>query len=536
MVTGSFFVRVGCVSTSIVESIVNQGNTLYPVVDVFAGPGGLGEGFASFLNEEGKAPFVDAASIEQSSYPSKTLLLRHFLRSFPRGEFPEEYIQYMKSEIPLVDLFGKYPKHKASADRTVLRLSLSPNSHELVRGIIGARLRYKTKWVLVGGPPCQAYSLVGRSRMKGDPEFQNDIRHFLYREYLQIIVDHAPPIFVMENVKGLLSAKVEGKLVIERMLKDLKKPGLALGRIGDDLGYKLHSLTEKTTVERNIDPRSFLVRTEEFGIPQARHRVFIIGVRNDISINPGKLIPQKSPTLKQTISDLPRVRSGLSKSFDSLSTWRDTVEALDLATIRKQLNSGNSMENVIARLNAIVDGCTVRLKRQSKEYPLNPCSSQSASLFVHRTNLGVLNGHETRGHMPSDLHRYAFASAFAIVTGRSPKLVDFPECLVPNHKNVALGQKGKAFADRFRVQLPDRPATTITSHISRDGHYFIHYDPVQCRSLTVREVARIQTFPDDFKFEGPRTAQYHQIGNAVPPYLAMQIAQIVADVLDRADV
>ena len=134
--------------------------------------------------------------------------------------------------------------------------------------------------------------------------------------------------------------------------------------------------------------------------------------------------------------------------------------------------------------------------------------------------------------MPSDLRRYAFAASFAAVTGCSPKLADFPESLLPNHNNIALGRQGKMFSDRFRVQLRDRPSTTVTSHISKDGHYFIHYDPRQCRSLTVREAARLQTFPDNYRFEGPRTAQYHQVGNAVPPYLARQIAEIIAEILD----
>jgi DNA (cytosine-5)-methyltransferase 1 len=133
--------------------------------------------------------------------------------------------------------------------------------------------------------------------------------------------------------------------------------------------------------------------------------------------------------------------------------------------------------------------------------------------------------------MASDLRRYLYAATFAQEVGRSPKLADFPASLLPDHQNVHEGRRGKMFSDRFRVQLADNVSTTITSHISKDGHYFIHYDPVQCRSLTVREAARLQTFPDNYFFAGPRTEQYHQIGNAVPPKLAEQIAGIVAEVL-----
>jgi DNA (cytosine-5)-methyltransferase 1 len=134
--------------------------------------------------------------------------------------------------------------------------------------------------------------------------------------------------------------------------------------------------------------------------------------------------------------------------------------------------------------------------------------------------------------MASDLRRYLFAAIFAQETGRSPKLADFPAILLPDHQNVEEGRTGKMFSDRFRVQLSEQVSTTITSHISKDGHYFIHYDPAQCRSLTVREVARLQTFPDNYHFAGPRTAQYHQVGNAVPPQLAKQIAEVIAQVLD----
>ena len=135
---------------------------------------------------------------------------------------------------------------------------------------------------------------------------------------------------------------------------------------------------------------------------------------------------------------------------------------------------------------------------------------------------GVMN-HQARNHMPMDLIRYLFASTWAARENRSPKAVDYPKALAPNHKNWESGK----FADRFRVQLPGRPSTTITSHISKDGHYFIHPEPFQCRSLTVREAARLQTFPDNYFFEGNRTEQYVQTGNAVPPLLAYQLAKTV---------
>jgi DNA (cytosine-5)-methyltransferase 1 len=124
--------------------------------------------------------------------------------------------------------------------------------------------------------------------------------------------------------------------------------------------------------------------------------------------------------------------------------------------------------------------------------------------------------------MPSDLQRYLYASAYALVNKRSPKGAgEFSlKGLAPAHKNWETGK----FADRFRVQIANGQATTITSHIAKDGHYYIHYDPLQCRSLTVREAARLQTFPDNYLFLGNRTQQYHQVGNAVPPFLAKKIA------------
>ena len=154
--------------------------------------------------------------------------------------------------------------------------------------------------------------------------------------------------------------------------------------------------------------------------------------------------------------------------------------------------------------------------------------------WFHDERIGGVLNHQSRSHMNSDIHRYLFCSVFAQQHHRAPKLSDFPDELLPNHKNVDKGKIG-LFSDRFRVQLENSPATTVTSHISKDGHYYIHYDPTQCRSLSVREAARLQTFPDNYFFEGNVTQQYHQVGNAVPPLLARQLAETVYRIMEKRE-
>lgn len=506
----------------------------YPVIDLFAGPGGLGEGFASFLGENGEYRFRSAVAIERDEFAHRTLLLRHFVRCFRDGEAPDDYYNFLAGEISEQELFSLHPRQFQHAKNTALRISLGPGSHSTVRELIKGRLNDADRWALVGGPPCQAYSLVGRSRMMSRPDFARDERHTLYLEYLRIIADHRPPIFVMENVKGLLSATIEGKSAISRITGDLSDPGRAFGKKDLDLSYRLYSLSDEEPAGPGVDPRLFVVRAEEHGVPQARHRMFIVGIRSDLKVRPRILKRIKAPSVRDTIGALPPIRSTLSKGSKDPAAWLAEIR-VPATEIRRQLNGAPYATDVLQGLkeNQAIN-VTTPLESSSTKYSGRQ-SRHAALKGLVDSRLSVLTLHEARGHMASDLKRYFYAAVFAQRTGRSPKLADFPELLLPAHKNVGLGQEGKMFSDRFRVQLADQVSTTITSHISKDGHYFIHYDPAQCRSLTVREAARLQTFPDNYFFAGPRTAQYHQVGNAVPPYLARQIAEIVSEVLDSID-
>lgn len=504
----------------------------YPVIDLFAGPGGLGEGFATSMDDKGRRRFRSVVSIERDTFSHQTLMLRHFFRHFADGEAPDDYYDFLAGRITQAELYARHPVAHADAARSALRISLGVDTHTEVRRIIRSRLAGNNRWALVGGPPCQAYSLVGRARMKSDPEFATDEKHTLYLEYLRIIADHRPPIFVMENVKGLLSATIEGKSAINRIVRDLLQPATAIPDAPTDLAYRLYSLAEEAMAEGDVDPRLFLVRAEDHGIPQARHRMFIVGIRSDLKVRPTILRRMTAPTVRDTIGSLPAIRSGLSKEKDSRDAWLSAIRQISSMNIRGQLN-GATYAGLVARelkFEKLIDVRSPRFTSSTRYVVRRANHDVLRSLYDER--LPVLTAHEARSHMASDLHRYIYAATFAQEIGRSPKLADFPAKLLPDHQNVEEGRRGKMFSDRFRVQLADRVSSTVTSHISKDGHYFIHYDPAQCRSLTVREAARLQTFPDNYFFAGPRTKQYHQVGNAVPPKLAQQIAEIVSEVLD----
>ena len=470
--------------------------TPIPIVDLFAGPGGLGEGFSRV--DGGKA-FKIIVSIEKDPHAIQTLRLRAFYRAWVKSEekLPKAYFDLLsakneKEKTHAIAQLSELKEWKMAQDEA---LHLELGEHNLlIHAEIQKRLGEEKKWVLIGGPPCQAYSLVGRSRMQNHKGLKADDRHFLYREYLTVIEKFEPAIFVMENVKGLNTARVAGRPILPLILNDLRNAGIH--------GYELHSLEVEDGTLPSVTTDDFLIRAENHGIPQTRHRVIIVGVRKDMQIKPQPLALKKMVTVKQIISDLPTLM-GLdsSKNLDSYGPEKTGLPMIQVSGLRSKLpDSFKDLRDFLS--------------------PLSP----SLKRFI-------LN-HQARSHMLEDLKRYKWWAEQAEKNDRSPKLNDdnIPHKLLPKHENVTDGS-ALVFADRFKVQLANSPSGTITSHIAKDGHYYIHYDPRQCRTFSVREAARIQTFPDDYLFMGNKTQQYQQVGNAVPPYLAYQIGQRVYEAL-----
>lgn len=522
-----------------------------PVIDLFAGPGGLNEGFSSPV--DGHLRFKTALSIEMDQHAYLTLSLRAFYRYFIyRGkDVPQEYYQYISGDksITRERLFEMYPEAADVATKETICAELGGDSHEYTEDYFDKRiataLNGVDNWLLIGGPPCQAYSLVGRSRRLGglkndlknrdqaEKEFYSDHRHKLYRQYLRILAVHSPSIFVMENVKGILSSKLDGEYIFPKIIEDLKHPSESVNIYGwistNRHHYHILSFVTGKEPENFVD---YLIKSENYGIPQARHRVILLGIREDIwkNIN-GRINPLEAKdqvTVRDAIQDIPPLRSGFSKRKDGLTEWKAYLEQLEEMSFFTDLPE--QVRNTIATYNR------ARRKFQAERTSSQEYIAPQTSIWEADPDLKSYANHESRTHMDTDLYRYFYTAVMGELNGRSPQLRDFPPELLPNHRNVIrknVGEEQK-FADRFKVQRWDVPSSTVTSHISKDGHYFIHPDPLQCRSLTVREAARIQTFPDNYFFEGNRTQQYHQVGNAVPPYLAKQLAEIVYNILCRA--
>jgi len=475
--------------------------------------------------------------MERDATAHSTLRLRAFFRHFRDGEVPDAYYQYLRGEISRERLYSSHPVQAKASEDEAWQAELGIEPHDTVRARIAAALNGAATWALIGGPPCQAYSLVGRSRMArvSRDKFESDSRHVLYKEYLRILADHEPPVFIMENVKGLLSSTFKGEGIFDLILNDLRAPAASIGRANGG-EYRLYSVVERVGRQPTLwpAPSDYVIRCEDYGIPQARHRLIVFGVRSDLAGFPASFdLDRLEPVpAAKAIDDLPRLRSGLSKSPDSDDAWHSVVQGAVENWRHDKAFCGPELAPVLRKAEQLSKNLTrPRAKRGARFIKTIKRPAYRPDWFIDDRLGGVCN-HETRGHISQDLVRYYFACSFAQVYRRSPTLKDFPRDLLPVHQNALDALNGNLFSDRFRVQLRNRPATTITSHISKDGHYFIHYDASQCRSLTVREAARLQTFPDNYFFEGPRTAQYVQVGNAVPPMLAQQIATRVLTVLD----
>lgn len=507
----------------------------YGVVDLFAGPGGLGEGFAS-LQRDGEHPFRIGISVEKEKSAHRTLMLRAFVREVVRktGRLPVQYPEFHAGLVVEPDWRDIDAAAWDHAQREAQCLELgTKKAASIINGRIDEISRSHADTVLIGGPPCQAYSLVGRARSRGNRDYrpEDDERHFLFREYIRVLDRLRPAAFVLENVKGVLSSRVGSRQIFDEILEDLS----SLGGAGPQL-YQLRALSlegNRLGLSRIEDSSEFIVRAEQLGVPQKRHRVIIIGIRSNLAsaadLASLEMLETRQVTVEEAIGDLPKLRSGLSRTADGGESWIEVV--LEAAKRLRQIHIDVNDKAMAAAFHKVTSGLRQngRRPRHSRQLPPNyGKASEPLKSWLENEHLLALAQHESRGHMPADLQRYLFASVFGSVKGHCAKKKDYPDALAPDHRSWERG----VFSDRFRTQLAHEPSTTIVSHISKDGHYFIHPDPTQCRSLTVREAARLQTFPDDYLFLGNRTQQYVQVGNAVPPYLARQIAQLLLRVLE----
>ncbi len=508
------------------------------VVDLFSGPGGLAEGFAALPSADRQCNFNIALSVEMNDAAHRTLCLRNFLRKFPVA-FPTEYYDFLNGDLTQEPEWSKlYEQEWEEAYNETLCLKLGTVEANTVvqRRVKQIRANHGDKTVLLGGPPCQPYSVVGRARNVGNAKYDaaKDERQSLYKEYARILTELQPSVAVMENVKGMLSARHLDSSIFPEVMRSLANAG---GKNRYRL-FPLCSTNENRTWDEGLSPRDFLVRTEQHGIPQKRHRVFVICVRQDVAASlPQQLLPnlessESAVSVYDIIGTMPKLRSRLSTG-DAGASWKTAVvDAYELIQNYRPTMTGDQEALFVQALNNVLEvsqGNLPPTNNANGGTRLADACPDAMSEWIFDAKLKRLPNHETRGHIRQDIARYLFATAFAAASARSPRASDFPAALAPKHASWNTGK----FDDRFRVQLGDQPSTTITSHISKDGHYFIHPDATQCRSLTVREAARLQTFPDNYYFHGARTQQYVQVGNAVPPYLALLIAGQVRKILEH---
>lgn len=560
------------------------------VIDVFAGPGGLCEGFAACKKN---SPFEIVMSVEAEENAHKTLTHRAFYRRLPPSG-KSGFLSYTRAtdkldrKDQLEKLKEKYPEPWREATNETLgeptrlgnekiwqkleegqKLTVDDKKDTEAQTKVSKRIKEiramctkdKTPLIVIGGPPCQSYSNAGRNRVRAIEGYKpdEDQRFFLYREYARVLAEAKPDAFIMENVQGILSARLaNGKKVIPQILETLKRPSLSVASSNGEKSadvYHLYSLSSPPDGWLNgeplyKDPKSFLISADQYGVPQARKRMIIFGVKaSTVRIDCVLAKNQKpAPTLRDVIDSLPPIRSTISgkKSVtkDSQQSWNDEWHQIKKTLIKeladkqvKKLLRATGLEGELKPghskfVSSNASGFSEEFENKGKDEP------EYAALknwIQGDSNLGGFFNHTAKAHQYHDRLIYMFVAAYTNVHGVSPKASrksaagepDFPKFLAPNHRNWESGH----YSDRFRCLSPDKPSKTITSHLKKDGHAYIHHDPVQNRCLSPREAARIQTFPDDYFFEGEMGAQYQQVGNAVPPFLATKLAKIVLRVL-----
>jgi DNA (cytosine-5)-methyltransferase 1 len=405
-------------------------------IDLFAGAGGFSEGFK-------RAGFEPVAHVEVNTAACFTLKTRLAYYYLTENDKKDIYVQYLKGEINREELYSFIPPHLLDS---VINLSIGDENNSEIFQIIDKLKAKEDIDIIVGGPPCQAYSLVGRARdenrMEGDP------RNYLYVQYGKFLRKYNPKLFIFENVLGLLSAG-EGKHFQN------------IQRYYTKIGYVVEPV---------------IVKAKEFGVLQNRKRVLILGWQKDLNLSIDILDGQDNSNsmVKSIFSGLPKLQAGEGKDKYS----RYTAGRID-------------------------------------DY------LHSAKL---RNGIDILTQHIARPHTEQDKEIYRITVEKWKINKERLNYNDLPDKLKTHNNRFS-------FLDRFKVVADDMPYShTIVAHIAKDGHYYIHPDLEQNRSISVREAARLQTFPDDYYFEGTkegqvRTPAFRQIGNAVPPLMIEKIAK-----------
>lgn len=392
----------------------------YKFIDLFAGCGGLSEGFY-------KQGYKALLHLEINKYACKTLetRMRHY--------------GYSEKEIEDAVMCDDITREGIISD-------MEKRIHDSVD-------------VIIGGPPCQAFSTVGRAQ---SPDGMNsDPRNYLFENYLEILNHFKPKMFIFENVKGLLTARPKGVRIFD----------IIVGKMG-----KTYNIVS--------NPQMILLNAADYGVPQMRERVIIIGVRKDLSYI----------DVNDIYNNIPKSHSDIDETLPNYVTVGEAI--LDLPKLNP--GEGDNIQYVSQEL-------------KKNEY-LKKIGNDS----------GVIYNHSARNHNDKDRERYRILSEH-----KNWQLKDLQKV-----RPDLVHHDPKHFGNRYTVQESDKPGKTIVAHLYKDGNLFIHPDPEQARTFTVREAARIQSFPDDFIFEGARTEQFKQVGNAVPPLMAETFAKILGKYLD----